>query len=137
MPPDYTGCCKLLYDWQTLIAGGLAIVAAIIGAIAAYRVGHAQIAAARQRDRLQARGIVVGVYPELLELQVPHDRASKVIGQWSAADRRTMNTMSLVPAILDARIPLTPLLSRNVDNFFLVQPGAASLQQSFQLHAAV
>jgi hypothetical protein len=117
-PPDYTGLCKLLYDWQTLIAGALAIAAAIIGAIAAYLVGHAQITAAKQRDRLQARGIVVGVHPELLQLQVLHDRASKVMAQWSAVEKRTMNTMSLVPAILDAQIPLTPLLSRNVDNLF-------------------
>jgi hypothetical protein len=101
-------------------------LAAIIGAIAAYRVGHAQIIAAKQRDRLQARGIVVGVYPEFLELQVLHERAANVIKQWSTVDRRTMNTITLVPAIFNARIGLTPLLSRNVDNLFLVQPGAAS-----------
>jgi hypothetical protein len=129
--PDHTGFFKLLYDRQTLIAGGLAIVAAIIGAIAAYRVGRAQIIAAKHRDRLQARGIAVGVYPELWELQVLHKRALIVIEQWSAVDRRIMNTTTLVPAILNARIGLTPLLSRNIDNLFLVQPGAASLQQVF------
>jgi hypothetical protein len=118
-----------LFNWQTLIAGGLAIVAAFIGAVAAYFVGNNQVAAAKQKDRLQARGIVVGVYPELLELQVAHERASNVMEQWSAVPTRTMNTMSLVSAIRNARIELTPLLSRNVDNFFLVEPGGASLQQ--------
>jgi hypothetical protein len=40
-----------------------------------------------------------------------------------------MNTLSLVPAIRNVKIELTPLLSRNVDNLFLVEPGGASLQQ--------
>jgi hypothetical protein len=40
-----------------------------------------------------------------------------------------MNVIHVVPAILDAKIPLTPVLFRNVDNLFLVQPGGASLQQ--------
>ena len=28
--PEYTGLCKLLYDWQTIVAALLAILAAII-----------------------------------------------------------------------------------------------------------
>ena len=63
--PDYSGFCKLLYDWQTLVAGGLAIVAAIIGAIAAYRVGNAQVRVAKEKDLLQARGIAVAIYSEI------------------------------------------------------------------------
>jgi hypothetical protein len=61
-PPANT-IVDFLYNWQTLVAGALAIVAALIGAAAAYKVGNAQTEAARHRDRLQARGIVVGIYP--------------------------------------------------------------------------
>ena len=118
-----------LYDWQTLIAGGLAVIAAIIGAIAAYRVGNAQVAAAKQKDRLQARGIVVGVHPELVQLQMRHKRAGNVMAQWSSMRTSTMNNLSLVPAIREAKIELTPLMLRHLDNFFLVQPGGSSLQQ--------
>lgn len=49
------GFWTLLYDWQTLIAGAFAFVAAWIGPRAAYRVGGAQMLAAQRRDRLQGR----------------------------------------------------------------------------------
>lgn len=118
-----------LYKWQTLIAGALAIVAAVITAGAAYWVGNIQVAALRQKDRLQARGIVVGVYPELLELQIIHERAAKAMEDWPSLKTRTTNTTTVLPGILRAKIPLTPMMTRNVDNFFVVQPGAASLIQ--------
>ena len=44
--PLHTDFWGILYDWQSIIAGIFAIVAAAIGAIAAYCVGNAQIAAA-------------------------------------------------------------------------------------------
>jgi hypothetical protein len=59
-----------LFNWQTLITGGLAIVAALIGAWAAYHVGSAQIAVAKRKERLQARCIAVAISPELLQLKV-------------------------------------------------------------------
>jgi hypothetical protein len=80
-PTDYTGFLKLLYDWQTIITGGLAIVAAIIGAWAAYCIGNAQMAAAKRKDRLQAQCIAVAISPELLDFKVRHERASKIINQ--------------------------------------------------------
>jgi hypothetical protein len=70
-----------LYNWQTLITGGLAIIAAIIGASAAYHVGSAQMAAAKRKDRLQAQCIAVAISPELLNLKVRYERASKIIGE--------------------------------------------------------
>ena len=127
-PPDLT-VYKLLTDWGSFIGGGIALVAGVLAYIGARQAAAKQIAAMARKDRLQARGIVVGVYPELLELQVRHDRASGVMAKWANIDRRTMNVIHVVPAILDAKIPLTPVLFRNVDNLFLVQPGAASLQQ--------
>lgn len=43
-PPDYIGIWKLLYDWQTIIAGG----AAIFGGWIAYRAGVKQAQATRE-----------------------------------------------------------------------------------------
>jgi hypothetical protein len=62
-PPDYTGFWKLLYDWQTLIAGG----AAIIGGVVAYVAGRIQARATRDaadrqiaaiKSTLQAESII-------------------------------------------------------------------------------
>ena len=62
-PPDYTGLWKLLYDWQTIIAGG----AAIIGGVAAYSAGRIQARATREaadreigaiKSTLQAESII-------------------------------------------------------------------------------
>jgi len=119
---------SFLYIWQTLIAGALAIVAALIGAIAAYKVGNVQIRAARSRDRLQARGIVVGVYPELFSVEAQRDRAIGIITEQFPRVAGGM-TNGIVATIQSARIDLPPLLLRNVDNLFLVEPGGASLLQ--------
>ena len=127
-PPDLTWY-KLLTDWGSFIGGGAALIAGVLAFIATRQATNRQIAALARKDRLQARGIVVGVYPELLELQVAHERATNIIAQWSSMATRTMNTMSLVPAIRSAKIELTPGLFENRYNFFLVEPGGASLQQ--------
>jgi hypothetical protein len=52
MNTDYTGCWKLLYDWQTLVAGFLALAA---GALA-YSVGQRQVGASK--SALQAESII-------------------------------------------------------------------------------
>jgi hypothetical protein len=44
-PPDYTGVLKVLYDWQTLITGLLAIVSASIAYKATRQAADKQIAA--------------------------------------------------------------------------------------------
>ena len=128
LPPDLTWY-RLLTDWGSLIGGGVALIAGVLAYIATRQATNRQIAALARKDRLQARGIVVGIYPEPVELQVLHQRALNVIGQWPALKAPTMNTLSLMPAIRDAKIELTPILSKNIDNLFLVEPGAASLQQ--------
>ena len=51
-----------------------------------------QIAAMNRKDRLQARGIVVGVYPELLGFQIAQNNASKTVEQWPSIKTPTMNT---------------------------------------------
>jgi hypothetical protein len=42
-PTNYTGLGRMLYDWQTIIAGVLALVAGIM----AYAVGRKQVTAVR------------------------------------------------------------------------------------------
>lgn len=49
MPSDYTGFLKILYDWQTLITGG----AAILGGWIAYRAGMIQATATRRAAQTQ------------------------------------------------------------------------------------
>ena len=62
-PPDYTGFWNLLYYWQTIIAGG----AAIIGGVIAYSAGRIQARATREaadrqiaaiKSTLQAESII-------------------------------------------------------------------------------
>ena len=129
-PTDYTGFLKLLYDWQTIITGGLAIVAAIIGAWAAYRIGNAQMAAAKRKDRLQAQCIAVAISPELLDFKVRHERASKIINEEFPkvkAQRPSAMTDAVVALILDARIELPPLLSRTVDQLYILDEAGPTL----------
>jgi len=45
VPPDYTGLCKLLYDWQTLIAGGLALFAGVVTVCGTLRSAKRQVKA--------------------------------------------------------------------------------------------
>lgn len=52
-PPDYTGLCKVLYDWQTIIAG----VVAFLGGLAAYKAGVIQAKATRQAADKQIAAI--------------------------------------------------------------------------------
>jgi len=66
---------KLLTDWGTAIGGVLALIAGVGAYAGASRAATRQIQAMRRKDRLQARGIVVAVHPELLSIQVQRDRA--------------------------------------------------------------
>src|SRR5271165_392696 len=128
---DYTGFCKLLYDWQTLVAGGLAIVAAIIGAIAAYRVGNAQVRVAKEKDLLQARGIAVAIYSEILKLNITIKDARKQLHQLNEqfAGRQPGQTVAAhVAQVVTIHIP--PMLDRNIDRLFMLGDlaGPACLQ---------
>ncbi len=74
---------------------------------------------------MQARGIVVGVYPELLEAREEHKRVMEAVNQRFPR----MGWMTIVQAIQSAQMEVPPFLSRSVDNLFVVDPGAASLIQ--------
>jgi hypothetical protein len=103
-----------------------AVVALFISVWAALRSGRLE----RRRDALEARGIAVAIYPELLQLEVIMkntkdylDRlvdqlAGKVVGQ------------SIAMNIENAQIGLPPMIERNVDRLFMLgEPaGPACLQ---------
>ena len=51
----YTGLCKLLYDWQTLVAGLLAVVSALAAGALAYLAGLRQVAEIRRQNQFLQR----------------------------------------------------------------------------------
>jgi hypothetical protein len=128
--PPASPIVNFLYNWQTLITGGLAIVAALIGAWAAYHVGHAQIAAVKRRDRLQARCIAVAVSLELLALKVRYERTCKIIDEeFPKAKQPYAMTDAVVSLILDARIDIPPLLNRTLSELYLLDDAEPTLLQ--------
>jgi hypothetical protein len=84
-------------------------------------VGSAQTLAAKQKDRLQARCLAVAIFPELLHLEVRHERTTKIIDQEfpkaKAKAKAKANGMTaiIVSTILDTRIDLPPILSGTID----------------------
>jgi hypothetical protein len=109
--------------WLQAIA---AFVALFISVWASWRIGSIE----RRRDRLQARGIAVAIYPEIESLTVTvkdartgllkiKEQAGTLAGQAVGASIQ-----------LTAQIKIPPLLDRNVERLFLLgEPaGPACLQ---------
>jgi hypothetical protein len=124
-PPDYTGVWKVLYDWQTITAGALAIVGAgiaymagIIQARATREAADKQIAAVNRTEQLQARCIAVGVAPELEALKISHKNASRTIDAVAELDQSTSIVAHKV--LNDACIEIPPILARNIDHLHLL-----------------
>lgn len=133
-PPFHTGVWGFIYDWQTIIAGFLAILAAIIGAIAVYRVGNAQMATEKQKDRLRARSLAVGILPELLQLREQHCRASLIIFQeLKNISVGSMTAHGIVSMIAKARVQPTPLLVRSIDQLYILEEAGATLTQLYSV----
>jgi hypothetical protein len=118
---------KLLTDWGSFVGGCFALIAGTAAYIGARQAADRQIAALTRKDRMQARGIVVGVYPELLEAREEHKRVTEAVNQRFP----TMGWMTIVQAVKSAQMEVPPFLHRSVDNLFVVEPGAASLTQFF------
>jgi len=117
----YTGFWKLIYDWQTIIAGALALIAALIGAKAAYQVGNSQMLASKNRDQLQARCLAVAVAPEIMQIKADFERATKVINETSRlAKKQNWMTEETVDLILSAQIDVPPLLSQSIQQLYLL-----------------
>jgi hypothetical protein len=126
---------KLLTDWGSvvggliaLIAGGLAYKAGIIQAKATQQAADKQIAVNARKDRLQAHCIAVGIYPELLAVEVKRERASKIIQNEFPKVRSGMTTQ-IVATIRDIRIDEPPLISRSVDYLYVLEKAGATILQ--------
>lgn len=124
----HTALYEFFRDQGSMIGGVLALIAGVVAYVGARQAAANQIGAMARKDRLQARAIIVGVFPELLALQVEHDMASRVVNEQFPSVRGQL-TSGIVDVIRSAQIRIPPLLGRNVDNLYVVQPGAASLLQ--------
>jgi hypothetical protein len=54
-PPDYVGVLKVLYDWQTLITGVLALIAATATVLATIKAANREISAAQEQIAVTLR----------------------------------------------------------------------------------
>jgi hypothetical protein len=129
-PPDLT-LYKFLTDWGSFIGGGIALIAGVLAYIGARQAAAKQIAALSRKDRLQARSLAVAILPELLQLKVRHERATKIIGEEfpKAKASRGILTAQVVSLILSAQIGLPPLLSRTVDQLYILEDAGPALLQ--------
>ena len=111
-----------------LIAGGVAYWAGKIQANATKQASDKQIAVSAQRDQLQAHCLAVGIYPELLEVKVSHERASKIVNE-EFTKETTTTTEQKVALIRDARIFAPPLISQIIPYLYLLgEAGATTIQ---------
>jgi hypothetical protein len=138
LPADLTWY-KLLVDGGSFIGGVFALLAGAIAYLAGWLQARAtrqaadrQIAAAARKDRLQARCIAVGISPELLALEVAYERASKTISEdflRAKIAQPALLTIQIVPLIRSVQIAIPPLLSRNVDQLYVLEDAGPSLLQ--------
>jgi hypothetical protein len=138
LPADLTWY-KLLVDGGSLIGGVFALLAGAAAYLAGWLQARAtrqaadrQIAAAARKDRLQARCIAVGISPELLALEVAHERAYKTISEEfprAKIAQPALLTIQIVALIRSVQIAIPPLLSRNVDQLYILEDAGPSLLQ--------
>jgi hypothetical protein len=142
LSPNYAGLLRVLYDWQTIITGGLAILAALIGGGMTYRAGviqakatrkaaNEQIAAAARKDRLQARGIAVAIYSDILELKIIIEKSRTRIIEITrsfSGELPGQNISALVQEVGSIEMPR--MLNSNIDLLFMLSEpaGPACLQ---------
>jgi hypothetical protein len=103
-----------------------AIVALIISVWAAWRVG----ASDRRRDRLQARGMAVAIYPELLKLEITIEDTRQNLHEVKAQAGKLVGQSVAASVQVGGYIETPPMLDRNVDKLFLLgeRAGPACLQ---------
>lgn len=133
----YTGLGKLTYDWQTIITGGLAILAAIIGGGMAYRAGviqaratqkaaNNQIAAGKRTDQLRACAIARAIYPEVLDLEVSIKDTRRHLNEIIRTSSGRLPGQS-VAAFVEQQvisIAVPPMLERFIDQLFILGDSA-------------
>ena len=122
-----------------MIGGGLALIAGLFAYCAGLRQANAtlqavdkQIEVSNRKDRLQAHCLAVGIYPELLAISVSRERASAIIQDQFPKARNGL-TMQIVALIRDVRVVVPPLLSRSVDQLYVLEEAGASVLQLFSV----
>lgn len=115
-----------------LIAGGLAYIAGRTQAAATLKAAKDQIAMSAQNDRLKARCIAVGIYPEILWVKANHERASKIISDEFPKSSAGF-TEQLVELIRSARIKAPPLINRSLDQLYVLNEVGVSVLQLFSV----
>ncbi len=102
-----------------------ALVALIVSVWAALRAGAVE----RHRDRLEALGIAVAIYPEILKLEGTLENSRNWLRQIAALDGQLVG-QSVMVRIQGAQIPIPPMLERNVDRLFMLgkRAGPSCLQ---------
>jgi hypothetical protein len=115
---NYTGLWKLLYDWQTIIAGPLAILAAVIGGGMAYWAGRVQAKATRTAADLQVAAITA---------QLTHLKAEKEEAEQRAhIDRQTWEMTQINVAISGMGYNIETLLHFTLQYILRIIPKAIS-----------
>jgi hypothetical protein len=131
--------CKIATDLGSLIGSAVALIAGVLAYVAGWLQARAtrqaadrQLAAATKKDRLQAQCIAVGVYPELLGVQVAHEEAVRTVNEvWSRVrtEGPPLTPPQVVTRIRNALIPIPPLLNRSIENLYLLGDAGPSLLQ--------
>lgn len=122
---------KLLTDWGSLIGGFFALIAGVIAYLGARQAAAKQISAMTVRDRLQAQGIAVAIYPELLKLPVMirkiRKRLNEIVAQFAGKQPGQTIAANIQRA---GTIPMPTMLGRNIDLLFMLSEvaGPACLQ---------
>jgi hypothetical protein len=130
-PADVTAY-KLLTDWGSLIGGVLALVAGLFAYVGARQAAAKQVAAVAARDRLQAHGIAVAIYPELLKLPQVIEGKQKYLDQVVAQLSGKQPGQFVAGHLqIPAAIALPPMLNRNCDLLFVL--GEAAGPECLQL----
>jgi hypothetical protein len=119
--PMDTTFYKLLTDWGSFIGGAFALIAGGAAYIGARQAATKQIRAMTSKDRLQARGIAVAIYPDIINLEIAvknaqvrlsafiEQYAGQLVGQNVSDDLQSISGLFLPQAI-----------DRNYDMLFLL-----------------
>jgi hypothetical protein len=119
---------SLIASALALIAGVIAYYAGVIQARAAREGVDRQLAAAIQRDRVQARCIAVGISPELLQLKVTHQGAREAINLLPTLPSRTPR--QIIADMQDAKIAVPPISDRLTNQLYMLgEPAGPTMLQ--------
>jgi hypothetical protein len=102
-----------LASWLQAFA---AIVALVISVWAAWRTGAVE----RQRDLLQARGIAVAIYPEILKLKETACDTRRDLAQHQSVAGHLVGQSVAATIQGLAHIDVPPMIDRNIDRLFML-----------------